>query len=71
MTYLLDVNRERILCDIFIRMEKESFLSYLWKLMVRESFVTYLLDVNGERILCDIFMNVNHERILCDIFIRC
>ena len=41
VTYLLDVNGERILCDIFI---------------VRESFVTYLLDVNGERILCDIFM---------------
>ena len=45
VTYLLDVNGERILCDIFIGC-----------VMVKESFVTYLLDVNGERILCDIFI---------------
>ena len=44
VTYLLDVNGERILCDIFIDVNR------------KESFVTYLLDVNGERILCDIFI---------------
>ena len=49
VTYLLDVNGERILCDIFIE-------RCYWMLMVKESFVTYLLDVNGERILCDIFI---------------
>ena len=50
VTYLLDVNGKRILCDIFIGCK------YFVKLMVKESFVTYLLDVNRERILCDIFI---------------